>query len=1336
MVLLYNQIEPQFQALHEHVPDLHALAHLLRFLVVKHDERFYSAVRWSPLGPPVFAEWTLVMHAEITRTVHAIAAVRHHPTLLKSVCPALASCVARWGKQADIALARTARQLVWLEDLLIPNVAEVQEHGGSGAEVNGNEPWKTWRQNLNKAAREVRALDGFGRVLDRLTLADTANLKHLEVLPDWYLAPPLLVAEAVKLSHVEFLASSYWEESSSLRAADELRRVLGDLMRHENFKGPLAAAVNFAATIVAGQSAFGQLARGSGDDRFLQALESTFPNESWRDMARSGLLLAGVLEVARRRFPGTQADTALPIGLRNSDQLPPEHKVLLNSAETRQWEHVDWYSLVDVPTTKIVPGSEPLSGPALRVYRNGSEFRQLLAELFPQATESQLEQLVKQAARSRLRDVKLLLRASENPTPAVGETWAYFSGLRLQDSELDKFRERVRAQAQQQGFQPMSFYLRRELLDVLNDLTAECARAVGDGRDLCDYFRLSPRKTSGSEQTGLRMELLLHPRLAARKLLFPNKSAADVRAEWDSLDTKPGDTDSTALMEELFEAAKEEFGLGADRLGGRLYVPYPLFARLLSIVARLCPDSTQVIEIVYDEHDHDGGLPTREVVEVPKTMPAQHPLVALIARFVNATVVNRAVSTGYRTCDIVVDKPASLKGVDWNAAIVKDQKECDIPVLADVYVRGYNTQRRAIGVVPPQAASVLQPPAVSNLAALLPQLFQSQDDAQVRPLVVGIDIGATLVKFQLFSIVVATDRSQADLQAVGHSFSIPTPQPRARDEKQRGVKRSGKDPKDLQGDLAFFALALPRAIREAIQGDPDLRKKVTADGAPELIGVGVTWPGPVRNNLVTGTSFLLSQFGIYSPAIRDNKIEEILEFDLLSAIAEAFSDLKEFLPQHARPFVALVNDADADGYAEMLRSRDNVGGKRLFLKPGSGTATSVFSFGRIVAGLCEGGKMMLDLAAPPPKQPFPPGLANMFVSKKLLPAVARRLADDWNSKHPGEQFSVLNLDSQELGMFLDADASKEKFKGLCAELGLRDLGKDMRSPDGDAVDPEILRGVYERGMKSGLPARRIVERFLCMAGRDAVIKFNDTVQHRGMTRLSEILSCDADLAYRFFHGVDTDLRDRLVTFKREIAVPAVEALGRYLGDYIVQFHDLYEDKESPMDTTISLGGGVLSGQTREIAVRHARQRVRRYDIELEVQNERLFLFRSPATGAGDEPTGAATLVSKDDRQSGPLGAAVFALIRYVYDMKRAGIAEIRNLVSKMQADATATLNDQAMTFEFPNVTPNPEVRLSKYSLSAAEVREFLDQSAATLHVLRADGSEGSRYQRWVDQHSA
>jgi hypothetical protein len=1335
MVLLYNQIEPQFQALHEHVPDLHALAHLLRFLVVKHDERFYSAVRWSPLGPPVFAEWPLVMHAEITRTVHAIAAVRHHPTLLKSVCPALASCVARWGKQADIALARTARQLVWLEDLLIPNVAEIQEQSSHGAEANGNEPWKTWRQNLNKAAREVQALEGFRQLLDRLTLADPAHLEHLQVLPNWYLAPPLLVAEAVKLSHVEFLASSYWEESSSLRAADELRRVLGDLMRHEKFKGPLGAAVNFASTIVAGQSAFGQLARGSGDARFLQALESAFPDESWRDMARSGLLLAGVLEVARRRFPGTQADTALPIGLRNSDHLPPEHKVLLNSAETRQWDHVDWYSLVDVPTTEIVPGSGTLSAAALRIYRNENEFRQLLDQLFPQATESQIKQLVEQAARSRIRDVKLLLRASDHPTAAVSETWAYFSGLRLQDSELDKFRQRVRAQAQQQGFQPMSFYLRRELLDVLNDLTAECARAAGDGRDLCDYFRLSPRKTSGSEQTGLRMELLLHPQLAARKLLFPNKSAAGVRAEWDALDTKPGDTDSTALMEELFEAAKAEFGLEADRLGGAgLYVPFALFARLLSIVARLCPDSTQVIEIVYYEHDHEGSLPTREVIEVPKSMPAQHPLVALIARFVNATVVNRAVSTGYRTCDIVVDKRAGPKGVDWNAAIVKDQKECDVPVLADVYVRGYNTQRRAVGVVPPQAASVLQPPAVGNLAGLLPQLFQSASAAPVRPLVVGIDIGATLVKFQLFSIVVAGDPLQADLQAVGHSFSIPTPQPRARDEKQRGVKRSSKDPKDLQSDLAFFAQVLPRAIRDEIQGDPDLRKKVTADGPLELVGVGVTWPGPVRNNLVSGTSFLLSQFGVYSPAIRDNKIEDILEFDLLSAIAEAFRDLKEFLPQNTRPFVALVNDADADGYAEMLRSGPNVGAKRLFLKPGSGTATSVFAFGRIVAGLCEGGKMMLDLAAPAPRQPFPPGLANMFVSKKLLPAIARRLADDWNGKHPGEQFSALNLDSQELGMFLDADASKDNFKALCAELGLRDLGKDMRSPDGETVDPEILRGVYERGMKSGLPARRIVERFLCMAGRDAVIKFNDTVQHRGMTRLSEILSCDADLAYRFFHGVDTDLRDRLVAFKKEIAVPAVEALGRYLGDYIVQLYDLYEDKELPTDTTISLGGGVLSGQTRAIAVSHARQRVRRYNIELEVKNERLFLFRSPA---GDERSSTASPVSKDDRQSGPLGAAVFALIRYVYGKKRDGIAEIRTLVSKMQADATATLNAQAMTFEFPDVTPNPEVRLSKYSLSDAEVREFLDQSAATLHVLRAaDGSEGSRYQRWVDQHSA
>lgn len=806
-----------------------------------------------------------------------------------------------------------------------------------------------------------------------------------------------------------------------------------------------------------------------------------------------------------------------------------------------------------------------------------------------------------------------------------------------------------------------------------------------------------------------------------------------------------------ALLKHLLHQAVLSLELESDPLDQdqAIYLPLPLWRRMMQIVQDRYPAICREVTISFDH----GASSLRLRIPTGLDWDEDRTLIRFVCKSLHALVLNHGMSLGFRACDIALEGGEPLDG-PWLDEIRRVYNDCGFEVLSDRFLRDYNTERATIRILNEPQVVELESIPTDEITPELARYSRARGEAT--SLWVGIDIGGTLTKFQFFIFQYNNDQIEkwdGVFHPIGDTFRIQTPNGPA------GTITPREFARKLVSTLIWAA------------GTDGLREEI---GELRLFGIGITWPGSVRNNHVAGGSRIMERFGSRQKPIWEITIEDILNLDIIGELSLAYKavmqarrgprggssseqpelakviDRLESGPAAARlPFVALVNDGVAEGTGAVVdlskRMGTNFKGRLIVVKVGTGLAGAMFQDGRLIDGPCEWGKLLLDLAAERVQDPpFPPGVAHRCLSNGTMPTLFKK-------RKPSQFLGELDdLDSQELGLLLalPPDFQRDDLQPLRKECGLRHFSKTRTTPR--RIDVAVLRRIHDRGQATERDLLRMIELQLLAVGRDAVDRFKSEIALHGLFRLEQLLEIDGETLAESFSGEIAPTARRAIEQVRTVAHRCALSMGNYLGDLLVLLDDLF-------DSTIAnfiVGGGVLSDETGAIVVRRAKERAHVFGLELEGEGLLLKVHHSGARSesfseaqprtrpesADDQNANAATR-SRSPSPTGPtnvphpppeldhatLGAVAHAAGELMNHERQRGINRIKRQLHSLLPNETARLDQQAI-----RIGRFPEIQLACFALKRKEVVEYLAIHGSELQLFQCGPTDAEvvEYRRW------
>lgn len=358
-----------------------------------------------------------------------------------------------------------------------------------------------------------------------------------------------------------------------------------------------------------------------------------------------------------------------------------------------------------------------------------------------------------------------------------------------------------------------------------------------------------------------------------------------------------------------------------------------------------------------------------------------------------------------------------------------------------------------------------------------------------------------------------------------------------------------------------------------------------------IISIGLSWPGPIKQNRIASTSRIISYFKGFSNEIRKNDHNKIANLDIANAVKDAFLNKREKNINELT--VALANDGDVEsaglafgmlnciGYSNNEEKfkreiyRDLFEGHSVaIIKAGTGTAGSVLEKGNIT-GLNEFGKLIVDLGADnsynlnkKDEERWPVGDANKFFSLGAFQEVMKvaGVPEDSKKQISGRDINlILKLENAEKLQ------KKIKYFGVlelvCLAAPYIEWDDFFKSGNGDFKDNITL----EFGQDS---AYRIINK-------------NSDIDNHTWWKLSnepliQSLNLPADKPMPLNSKNGEDLLTKLGLHRvarlnigkaienKQIIIDGIKEIGRGLGDIIALLYDIYELKG------VVIAGGVLN----------------------------------------------------------------------------------------------------------------------------------------------------------------
>jgi hypothetical protein len=1150
--------------------------------------------------------------------------------------------------------ARTRRMLLLLEWILL---AEQSSEDNPYSELRSFDQHKTTSDRLRQLREDLREV-----VIGQNVVLTLDGGK-------WVASLPLLAVVAVAECQCEYAQPFAWEAYSAGRARDELMR---------KWAGVNDKVLNTIALMIRNQSAVGQRQRKSGSMGFVALVESGLDQLAFDKSLtiRSLQLLAIVGEARNHTVPAprhTQSDSGINDGCKREWGYKEQ--------ADRISSYLDFDVAPAFDSTDDSPDNYTWSW-----FR--PEFLGVVGE-------------------HAVRDVeafkKSVLLAKRNP--------AFRGSISVGRTQI----------------QPPLQAVLGAILTGWGELSPADA-----ARRFTQYFRLRtlevPHPFSITDKEHI-LQVLLRDDLAAERLLFPSHDSPETmvaQASEPPIEIRhAGD-----LFKYVFDVAKRNLSLEDDRMWDEdagsisfplvdkpVYVPFPLVRRITDIVHRLQPETCFNIPISIDRT-------TTEWIHIPYGIEKQdHIHKRVLATFILARVLNKAMAAGLTRAEIDLENlsvsatnmPSVDKGgrdirddlmqpSDWRETIHALYFESGYNILLDRYLRDYNSQRRNIYFktrLSPDTqveGNRIGTLSVGEIRADLKRYLLAMCESK-RPSeavtgnepdcwLLGVDIGRTLTKCQLYGYWA----SSQDFHEFGPVFRMSTP-PAANPEVRHNVPVQTV----IKERTSQFAARLIDLAKNRVG------EHLERIGDAPLV-IGLSWPGPVRENYPNGTSGLLEVFGL-SPLIPENRIDDIWQVDLAGAVGDAWAH--HF--KGVAPFVALLNDGDAEALGAVVIAERRQNGSQALIPPdtlsvvklGSGLAGAMLTRRggglQLVPGLYEWGKLILDVGAPA-RSGFPKGAARNYLSQTCLPRLARRLGA--KDKCFLEQHEP---DSAEIGLIIETDNSLDPvgaYQKLRLECGSI---QGFRHPIyGIPVSAEVLRVVYNK-LESDPDLVFEVRLFLKVfeAVGDRLKEHVDTY---GRIRLERLIGYAPQLP------TDKEECDALRSSKEfrrasEIAKCCAESLGRYLGDFCVLLYDELGVGE------VYLTGGVLTGETGKSAIAAASNRMAIYDLrirESRVTESYIIeqLDNNRTAGGAENPRESFRPVERVSLnvERGAFGAACFAAALFIQEKKQQGLQKLRSLL--LELDAGALVEVQGTTVVISSAPDN--VDFQRYALSESDLQRFLE----------------------------
>jgi len=1255
------------------------------------------------------------------------------------------------------ALARTVRMLMFLRHLLVDSDMDsnIVNFAALRAKSTGL---------ISKVPKLSNAIENI------LNEGDCVQLRP-EVKGDpWHVSLALLFVSAIAESQAAWSRAVLWERFSACRAREDLQ-----------LKWPFARGfdvlrdcLDTVAIIIGYQSEFGQWARQTGRHSFVNEVTELARGNCFETKIMDALKVTAIIQEARSR--------KLPV---TPDPASSRFRLTLGTNNKK----INWQE-IRKQAEKIFDDRGVTAGGL------GSKYNL---------------------------------------------TWSFFAVLvyyfGVKPKELADFKEKLREQARRQWGQDIfgeesevgdfiGFAMDRHQIEMprLRELIVRNLKAV-----VRSTKSRGPKKKPSDDVFVLGKMAI--PHFVAKEAEGPTKAiivrlndyiAAGPLLLRDSRQ-KPELTlkEEKGLIFDLFCALRKRFGLLDYRLGDKqtCHLPFPLMRRLLEVVYQLHPEWCVSVRVAFDndppetiplprfcaldcsgtgDEDSQGRPNESEVSE----------LVELIANYVPAFVLNRAVSTGFHSCDIDLDglqgrclvrdicpsQGQRLQGIDdsegdsednstfcgkrWTHEIRTAFKRNYYEVLTDKYVRDYNTERHCVELRKHQSAK-LEHVRTLGLTKKLGEYCKAARGAATTDrnlMLLGIDIGGTLTKFQLY----AFNARKGTLTAVRPPFKILTPPKPEPDN-----KNNTRTQQDKRTPAERFSEHIVSAIEKGFRVQ-NIDRSVWS----RINVVGISWPGPVRQNRIAGTSGILTRLG-FTWSIAKNRIEDIMKIEIPKEFREAWKAVFKTNTKDI-PFVSLVNDGSADGLGAILEQASLSKGttteevhSQVVVKLGTGTAGAYFRDGILSPQLCEWGKILLDLAAPPDdKHEYPTGTANHYLSAKTLPSLVRGSRVEPKKSKPGkseseEIFAIPNLTGLELDMLLKLGHRKEAITNdglekLRVECGIRDYAM---AGDEEELDVEVFRRVYNNDPFAAAEDKLFerIEKRVGALGELAKVALRHEVRVYGGIRLRNLLGfkdSEARIFSEFLTYLEAESRKReenskyrspqtpqrrgydiktrnyrnknkalepiwdRITAAAEFVRIAAETLGRFLGDFIVLLHDQYGLNR------VVLSGGVLSDRCGMIAGKTAVDRISKYGLDAKyISKVRWIQFdeseSDPKRGRKGTPPAVVGQLAPSRKpktiklDQGTYGAAAYGAQELILHCKQMGMNTIERLMLAVPHNGQIVL--KKLEIESSDATGKSlgtPFCLADHLLTRDEVKTYINEHCDDMGYF-AFGSiqEGDRYYR-------
>lgn len=649
----------------------------------------------------------------------------------------------------------------------------------------------------------------------------------------------------------------------------------------------------------------------------------------------------------------------------------------------------------------------------------------------------------------------------------------------------------------------------------------------------------------------------------------------------------------------------------------------PRVYRILDSIAALDPEHIQEILLSFDT---EAGLEERTFylpLPTDTDAGAQRERMNLVARFILITIFNHAMSLGVKKASV-------------DLSPLREDRRCfgfthhglQTKLLDYAHAYGYTSYANFVEKFNYQAFSLKAanklPPSVS---------FTTQDMTQGH--FAGIDIGGTAIKICLFS------KDNPFTAYPVSSFDTFT-------------EAETKD-RDTKVPVEVFCDRVLDYVETYLEDKCAFK---------DLNGIGISWPGAVRNSKIVGFSRTLGKL-----IFQQNGEARSLNFDCLpqdlqavDLVATFFERLRKRHDDIAPAFtVTMENDGNAEAYGNycvLKRHGSQRSGGKIIIKLGTSLAGGhIDAYGAVSPHVAEFSKMILDFNVPPRPSSEMEGLARHFVSSQGVRNLSRSftfngapLFGDLSGENVKDT-SKTRVEAIELGELLDfwhavdddplaENRLLQEFTGTDNQEGqiqywslVEKLEKAL--DDEDSVVYGLLKKyILARGIERYAALTNQSKYDIKVRVRDANLRETwttpagdtipwDTVWNLGAERTSLLLGASAFP----FGVVPATMNSRKMAEKILGTVALFSQLGLHIAHLVIALYNVYKRGRF---TEIILAGGVLSGRTGPLVKQQTEAFLLKYYDKVYGPTKNL------------KPGAIKLAPAEDGAIMGPLGAAMIA----------------------------------------------------------------------------------------------